>query len=184
MSNSNQASRLDELERKVSKFDQSQSFWKRACLALTLLCSVSFFMGQKPPPKDVNAGRVTADKVTTKSLRILGADGKLRGLFNTTKKGSSSLALLDGNQKVRTTTTVSADGSSKLSYIDHNGKIVMTLSLGSKKHPALIFKDSAGITRVGLTTEPAAVIFSDTAGKVKAMLAVSKKGNGVLLPKK
>jgi hypothetical protein len=173
-------SRLDALESQIIKLSDSLRFWKRVSTAAIVLILGSFFMGQNPPPKNITAGRVTADKVTTKSLRIVGPGNKLRGLVSVTKKGNAALSLMDVNQKVRASYTVSNNGSQKLSFLNDDGSLRMVLGTATGGNPSLILNDETNTTRVTVTAVPPALICNNAQGKAKVVIAVNKAGVGVI----
>jgi hypothetical protein len=162
-------SRLDALERECGHLRRSAGRWRRGALGLLLGGGALVCMGQGGGERDV----------TAESLRLV-SQGKLRALLSVTDKGSAALSLLDGEQKVRASLTVEADGAPKLSLLEADGKLRMTLGLGGEDgNPTLVFKDAGGTNRLSLTTVPAGLVCNDSAGKAKAVLAVSGKDAGV-----
>ena len=147
----------DALSRRIARLEREGTRWRRASAAALGLCGVLLFTGQGG-----------SHKVTAESLRLVGPDGKLRGMLSVTDKNTAGLSLMDGNQQVRAALSVDAGGSSKLVFLDRNGKMVTTLGLGSGDLSSLVLQDGAGTTRVSLTTEPAGLVCSDAEGQPRA----------------
>jgi hypothetical protein len=166
------AGRLERIESQLSIQSRQLNGWRRTAqfalggLAVVLLGAA--------------AEKTTLDRVETRELALVDAEGRLRATLAVRPDGSPGFALLDSDQTVRLSLDLASDGRSSMNLHDSAGTTRSALSIRDNGTPGLGMFDSRAVLRASIdlgTDASGGMHLFDEQGVIRSAMAIRGDGS-------